>query len=101
MSHVLNVLNPGTEKGNAYAGAHVFLMRKQVLLMRISCVVVPLRSPWSTTHAQVKSLALATAFGFQRLPVVKQVALYEKTSFDGQRATLLNTTSLPRHFATD
>ena len=47
---------------------------------------------------QVKSLGLgassfadvATAFGFQR-PPVKQVNLYEKRSFDGQKAGLLNT----------
>ena len=38
MSHVQNVLHPGTKEGNAYAIAYVLLTRAQVLLTRISCL---------------------------------------------------------------
>ena len=36
-SHVLNVLYPGTKKGNAYAGAYVLLTRTQVLRYADTC----------------------------------------------------------------
>ena len=46
MSHALNVLHPGTKKGNAYAIAYVLLTRAQVLLTRISFLTRSLR--WLT-----------------------------------------------------
>jgi len=50
MSHVQNVLHPGTKEGNAYAIAYVLLTRAQVLLTRISCLARSLR--W-LTHTTV------------------------------------------------
>ena len=38
LSHVLNVLHPGTKWGNAYAIAYVLLMHAPVLLTHISCL---------------------------------------------------------------
>ena len=47
VSHVLNVLHLGTKyKGNAYAIAYVLLTRAQVLLTRISFLMLSLR--WLT-----------------------------------------------------
>ena len=43
LSHVLNVLHPGTRKGNAYAIAHLLPTHAQVLPMRISCLTRSLR----------------------------------------------------------
>ena len=42
MRHVLNVLYPGTKKGNVYAGAYVFLTRTHVLLTRVSSLTLSL-----------------------------------------------------------
>ena len=58
LSHVLNVLHPGTKQGNAYTIAYVLRTRTQVLLTRISCLTRSLR--WLTLAYAHQSFSYAT-----------------------------------------